>query len=276
MDRTLLAREARERNATLDELVQGEIDQKARPVSDSEVKAVYEATRDRFVGQPEGQALKQIEGTMRGHRRAERRAGLLRELRLKYSVRVLLEPPRIAIDASKGPSQGPQDAPVTIVEFSDFQCPYCAAIAPSLKRIEEQYRGGVRVVFRHFPLPIHKDASSAAEAAACANDQGKFWEMHDKLFANQQSLQIGDLKRHAREAGLDLEAFSRCLDSGQRSQRVQEDLAEGSASGVSGTPTVFVNGRLLGGAVPYELLAKVIEEEMHRLDAVPAGTGQRR
>jgi predicted DsbA family dithiol-disulfide isomerase len=264
LDRTLLSRESRERNVTLEELLKMEIDQKARPVTEAETKAVYEATRERFAGQAESQALKQIEDTMRGHRRADRRVAFLAELRLKNSVRVLLEPPRFAVDAGRGPSHGPAGAPVTVVEFSDFQCPYCATLMPSLKRLEEQYGDSVRIVFRHFPLPMHKDAFKAAEAAACADEQGRFWEMHDKLFANQQSLQTADLKALARGVGLDPEAFGRCLDAGRGRERVQEDVANGSAYGISGTPTVFVNGRLLGGAVPYELLAKVIQDEMDR------------
>jgi protein-disulfide isomerase len=157
------------------------------------------------------------------------------------------------------------------VEFSDFQCPYCARANGVLKQVEQRYAGKVRVVFRHFPLPSHKEAAKAAEAAGCAGAQGRFWEMHDKLFANQRAQAASDLKRYAAEIGLDGGPFDRCLDSGSYAKVVEEDVAEGRRHGVTGTPTFFVNGRLLSGAAPFEVLALAIDEELERLAVKPAG-----
>jgi protein-disulfide isomerase len=152
---------------------------------------------------------------------------------------------------------------VTIVEFSDFQCPFCARVNPTLARLQEAYPGKLRIVFRDLPLlNIHKNAGHAAEAAHCANDQGKFWEMHDRLFANQQKLAPADLKEHAVAIGLDAAAFNQCLDSGKYTADWRRDSEEASRLGLSGTPAFFINGRLLSGAQPYEAFAQIVDEEL--------------
>lgn len=161
-------------------------------------------------------------------------------------------------DAVKGDS----DAPVTIVEFSDFQCPFCSRFyTGALGDIEKNYieTGKVKLVYRDFPLSIHPDAQKAAEAAECAKDQGKFWEMHDELFENQASLSVASLKQYASKIGLDEDDFSECLDSGEKASEVQADFSDGTANGVSGTPTFFVNGQKLVGAQPYSEFEAAIE-----------------
>ena len=158
---------------------------------------------------------------------------------------------------------GPIDAPVTIVEFSDFQCPFCSRVIPTLKQIEESYGDKVRLVFRQFPLHrLHPQAQKAAEASLCADDQGKFWEMHDAMFADQRGLAVDSLKAKAAELELDTATFDECLDSGKYAERIETDLAEGAAVGVTGTPAMFINGRFLSGAVPYEQIAAVIDQEL--------------
>ena len=157
------------------------------------------------------------------------------------------------------------DAPITLVEFSDFQCPYCARLAPVVKRIAGEYPGQVRLVFRQFPLrSIHAHAQKAAEASLCAFDQGRFWEMHDALFAEIKKLEPEDLTARAKKLNLDLEAFNQCLHSGKYAAAVQQDLEDGMAAGVSGTPAVYINGRVLKGSKPYDGIKKVIEEELQR------------
>ena len=163
----------------------------------------------------EADALKQVESSLRQQARGARQAAFLRELRQKYGVKVLMEPLRVSIDTAGAPVRGKADAPVTIVEFSDFQCPFCARARPTVNRVREVYGDKVRILFRHFPLQNHPQASKAAEAASCADEQGKFWEMHDRLFQSQTKLQVTDLKQHAADLGLKGEEFSACLDSGR-------------------------------------------------------------
>jgi len=171
------------------------------------------------------------------------------------------------------PSQGPKFAKVTVVEFSDFQCPFCSRAIPTLKKVEEVYGKDVRVVFRHQPLPFHNNAKLAAEASMAADEQGKFWPYHDKLFANQGALDRDSLENYARELGLNLEKFKHALDSGKFRARVESDSAAGNALGASGTPTFYVNGRPIVGAQPYETFKATIDEEIQRADKLlAAGT----
>jgi protein-disulfide isomerase len=173
-------------------------------------------------------------------------------------------PPAEKVDISPGdaPMKGPRNAPVTIVEFSDFQCPFCSRVVPTLKQIEDTYKGKVRVAFKNLPLPMHQNAQPAAEAAMAAHEQGKFWEMHDKLFANQQQLDRASLEKYAEELGLNMGKFKAALDSGKFRDRVQKDAAEANKVGVSATPTLFVNGQRLEGAQPFEQFKTAIDKEL--------------
>src|SRR5207253_8282362 len=193
---------------------------------------------------------------------------LVEELKSKHHVQVALQAPdvpRIEVEA-KGPSRGPDRAAVTIVEFSDFQCPYCGREVPVVDRLMKEYDGKVRLVFRHFPLDFHPYAQKAAEAGACAADQGtdKFWKLHDKMFGNQQKLAVDDLKGYAKEVGVDTARFEKCLDSGEKRAVVDADEKAGQKAGVSGTPAFFVNGIFINGAVPYEQFKETVDRELKR------------
>lgn len=167
--------------------------------------------------------------------------------------------------ASVGVSRGPHDAPVTIVEFSHFQCPFCASLQPTLEQARQQYGNKLRFVYRHFPLTaIHPDAWKAAEASLCADEQGKFWEIHDAMFAEQDGLAIPGLKAMARRLGLDGAAFDQCLDSGRYYDAVEADVHAGNMARVSGTPAMLVNGRPLKGAVPLAEIVTLIDNELSR------------
>jgi protein-disulfide isomerase len=168
------------------------------------------------------------------------------------------------------PAKGPKHAKVTIVEWSDFQCPFCSRVVPTLKQIEDTYGDKVKVVFRHQPLPFHNNAKIAAEASMAAHEQGKFWPMHDKLFANAQALDRGSLERYASELGLDMGKFKAALDSGKYTKRVEEDSAAGMQVGANGTPTFFINGREFVGAQPFEAFKNIIDEEIKKADALMA------
>ena len=192
----LLDREAAAQGVSVAELTRTEITNKAR-VSPAEAKQFYEANRARFGGVGEAEAIQQIVTGLGRQREGERRAAFALELRDKYPVEVRLEPFRLDVGTGDGPVRGSADAPVTIVEFSDFQCPYCVRARPALKRVREVYGDEVRFAFRHFPLAFHQQAQKAGEAASCAGDQDRFWEMHDRLWANSSKLLPAELKEHA-------------------------------------------------------------------------------
>jgi protein-disulfide isomerase len=260
----LFAREAIVRGITVEELIRSEIDGKARPVTEADVRTTYENYKPQLQSMPEADALRSVEQALRASRVEERRAAFLKTLRSREQVKVLLEPPRVSVTEGDFPTRGPKGAPVTIVEFSDFQCPYCRAVAPTLKELEKRYGDRVRFVFRDFPLDMHKDAARAAEAGACAREQGKFWEMHDWIFAHQGNLGAEQLKGHAGEVGLDQEAFGVCLDSRKFADLWRASSEEGGRYGVSATPTFFINGRVLSGARPLGAFSEIIDDELSR------------
>jgi len=163
-----------------------------------------------------------------------------------------------------GEVKGPEHAMVTIVEFSDFECPFCSTVQATLNRLQREFGSQLRQSFRHAPMPAHPRAALASEAALAAGAQGKFWEMHDKLFANQSALARADLDRYARQIGLDMAAFAKALDGQVHKARVAEDVALARKLGVRGLPACFVNGRLIAGAKPYEYFKEVVEEELAR------------
>lgn len=170
--------------------------------------------------------------------------------------------PTADVSADDDAVLGDPNAPVTIIEFSDYQCPFCQRFwSESLPLIKKNYieTGKAKLVYRDFPLGFHQYAQKAAEAAECAGDQGKYWEMHDTLFANINSLTINDLKGYAADLGLNTADFNKCLDTGKYTSEVQADLADGSAAGVSGTPSFFINGVQIVGAQPYSAFQQAIE-----------------
>jgi protein-disulfide isomerase len=166
------------------------------------------------------------------------------------------------IKIGDAPTIGPSNAKVTLVAFSDFQCPFCSRAVPTLKQVEDTYKGKIRVAFKQMPLPFHDKAHLAAEAALAANEQGKFWEMHDKLFANQQNLDRPALEKYAEELGLNMSKFKAALDSGKFKDRVDREAKEGNAVGATGTPTFFINGHILVGAQPFDAFKTAIDAEL--------------
>jgi protein-disulfide isomerase len=169
---------------------------------------------------------------------------------------------RYAVDTSGAPVKGNPDAKLAIVEFSDFQCPFCNRVEPTLKQIEKQYGDQVRIVFKHLPLSIHPKAPAAHAAAEAAHQQGKFWEMHDLIFANQREMSEAKYLEYAKQLGLDMDKFKADLKSEEVQKRVKQDMAEASKLGVTGTPAFFVNGRFLSGAQPFSSFESLIDEEL--------------
>jgi protein-disulfide isomerase len=266
IDRRLQEKEAASRGVSLADLQKAEIDAKVEPVTDDEVSKLKESAQAQLKGVPEAEVLNLVRQRLAEQKRAARRKAFFEELRAKVKVRVLLNPPRVNVEEGDNPTLGPKDAPVTVVEFSDFQCPYCARAAPLVKQLRDTYGDKVRVVFRDFPLVrIHKDAAKASEAAACAREQGKFWEMHDKLFSDQAHLGVPELKGSAKALGLDTGKFDACLDSGRHEETWKESAREGEHDGVSGTPFFFVNGRIVSGAVSFDSFKAVVDQELDRV-----------
>jgi len=172
------------------------------------------------------------------------------------------------VDIATAPAKGVTTAPVTIAEFSEFQCPFCRQVTATLEEIEKTYKDRVRFVWKHLPLVgIHPRAMGAAVAAEAARKQGRFWEYHDKLFANQERLEADDLRRYAQELGLDLARFDSDREDPDLTTKVQADMAEATALGVKSTPTFFINGRLVSGAMPFETFSTIIDDELAKLKA---------
>jgi protein-disulfide isomerase len=263
----LLSEAAKKKGMTAAAYELEEVGKRVKPVTDSEVVAFYQANINQMQGRTLDVMAPAINRYLTEQQRGAARQSLVTELRKAGpDVRVLIDAPRreVAIE-STDPALGRASAPVTLIEFSDFQCPFCQRVAPTLKKLRDTYGDKVRIVWKDFPLTqIHPQAFKAGEAAHCAGDQGKYWEYHDRLFANQQQLQPDDLKKHAADLGLDAAAFNACLDTSKYGERVRDGVAQGTRLGVNSTPTIYINGRMLSGAQAYETFASVIDEELSR------------
>ena len=170
--------------------------------------------------------------------------------------------PRVEVASAGHPSIGPANAPITIVEFSDFQCPFCKRVEPALKQVREKYGDNVRLVYMDYPLPMHDHAIDAAKAGRCAEEQGKFWQYHDAMFTDQNKESPADLKAIAKNLGMDTAKFDTCFDQAKTEAGVKADLEQGKALGIDGTPAFFINGRMLAGAQPAESFNKIIDEDL--------------
>ncbi len=263
----LLAREAAKRGITVQALLEAEVTAKVAAVSDQEIETFYQAKKAQLKGE-EATLRGQIRAHLQNQKLAAQRQAFIQSLRSQAQVVVHLQAPlpfRTEVSVDGAPFKGSATAPVTLVEFTDFHCPFCKQVQPTLDQLLAKYDGKVKLVFRDFPIDqLHPQARKAHEAARCANEQGKFWAYHDLLYANAPKASPEALKAYAKEAGLDLPAFEQCLDSGKFQAAVQKDEDEGIRAGVTGTPAFFVNGRLLSGAQPLESFARLIEEELAR------------
>jgi protein-disulfide isomerase len=240
-------------------------DIKPSEVTDADAEAFYEKNKAQMPQRPKDTLIPQIKQYLQQNSQQEAKEKYFQTLEAKYKVDYLYEPLRIEVASNGFPARGPAAAPVTIVEFSDFQCPFCSRITPTLEQVVTKYGDKVRLVFRQFPLPMHPNAAKAAEAALCANEQGKFWAMHDAMFKDQSGLAVDALKTKAAAiTGLDAASFNSCLDSGKETAAVQADMKAGNKAGVNGTPAMFVDGRFINGVVSADDLSKVIDEELKR------------
>jgi protein-disulfide isomerase len=263
----LLAQEAQRRGVSVQKLLDGEVTSKVGLVTEEEIERFYQTNKARVpAGTDETEAREQIRTRLQSQKLAAQREAFMQSLRKTAKVTVNLEAPpvtRMEVSVDGAPLRGPKSAPITIVEFSDFHCPFCKRVNPTLKEIEEKYGEKVRIAFRDFPLDqLHPAARKAHEAARCAQEQGKFWAYHDALFDKAPRASAQDLKTYAREVGLDTTKFDQCLTTEKYKEMVQKDIDEGARLGVQGTPMFFINGRPLSGAQPLDRFVQVIDEEL--------------
>ena len=184
-------------------------------------------------------------------------------------VTVFLEkPPRPIVNVAlgEGPIYGPKDAPITIIEYTDFQCPYCAKAHDIVNEVKDKYKGKIKMVLKHYPLPFHKEGKVAANASFCADEQGSkyIWKLNDIMFKNQNKLKSSGLVELAKKIGLDTEKFSSCLKSNKYMAKVEKDMAEGQKLKLNSVPAIFINGKLINGAQPFDVFAEIINEELKR------------
>ena len=267
VDAVLLTREAKKKGVSVATLLDQEVHSKIMPITDDEIEVFYSSNQSRL-GMDLKEAREQIREFLRVKKIEIQKTLYLKSLRSNSRIETYLKPPplfRAEVPIMGAPSKGPEYAPVTIVKFEDFQCPFCKQFQPTVAELLSRYNGKIRLVHKDLPLDnIHPQARRAAEAARCADEQGKFWSYHDILYANYPKVSEESLKNLAKEAGLDVNAFNRCLSSDKFKAAVQQDLIDGAKLGVTGTPTFFINGREISGNQPLEILAAIIEEELGR------------
>jgi protein-disulfide isomerase len=267
IDAKLVDLEAEKEGLDSQGLVIREVLSKLDEPSEEQIDSVYNVYREQLNNAPRDSVAPQIVDFLQRQQRSVSMQIYLAQLRARYDVRNYLEPARIEVEAI-GPSKGPEDAPVTLVEFSDFECPFCVRVLPTLAQVRETYGDQVRIVYRQFPLnAIHPNAQLSAEASLCAHAQGKFWEMHDAIFEARGKADADDLKEMATDLGLDPEVFGGCLDSREFQGQVAADLEAGRQAGVTGTPALFINGRFLSGAQPFNVVSRVIDDELTRVSS---------
>src|SRR5215470_3134239 len=258
----LFEQEATARGVTVEQLQQVEIVDKIKPPTDEEIKKVYDDNKEELGETPLEQVKGQISEYLMHKQTAVQRQALIDSLKKKYPTKVLLKAPVVQVSVGSTPPKGNPKAPVTIIEFSDYQCPFCKRVEPTVQEVLKTYGPDkVRFVYRNFPLPMHEAARPAAEAAACAADQGKFWEYHEKLMA-ATDLTPANLKTMAGQVGIDEKKFEECVTAQKFKDAVDKDIQAGEEAGVSGTPAFFINGRMIDGAQPLEKFKEIIDEEL--------------
>lgn len=241
---------------------------KAGEPTEEEIEKVFAQYRSRL-NPDEAKAREQVVGYLKQQQTASLSAALKDRLFHEAGVQILLDPIRFepVVNEFNPARGGGEDAPVTIIEYTDFQCPFCSRVQPTLNEILETYGDSVRHVFKQLPLPMHPQARLGAEAALCAGDQGKFWEMHDWLFTNKNSINREAMTEQATVLEMDTEVFGTCLDEKKHDAQISEDMKEANGFGITGTPGFLINGRALRGAVPMDQFVQIINEELRRAGA---------
>jgi protein-disulfide isomerase len=258
----LFAQEAAARGMTVEQLQQTEIVDKIKQPTEAEIQKVYEDNKDDLGDTPMAEVKAQISEFLIRKASQERMQVVIAELKKKYPTKISLKGPVVEISIGSTPAKGNPKAPVTIIEFSDYECPFCRRVEPTVLEVLKVYGPDkVRFAYRNYPLAMHPNARPAAEAAGCAADQGKFWEYHEKLMA-ATDLSAAHLQAVAGEVGLDKKKFEECVAAQKFKDAVEKDLKAGEEAGISGTPAFFINGRMIDGAQPIEKFKEIIDEEL--------------
>jgi len=259
IDDSLLKQQAQKEGVTVDQLLDQQVKSKLPKDPSDEALHVY------YEGVDPKEPFEALRGKILDHIRQTRfdkaKAAYVQTLRSQANIIISLPPPRAEIALTNTPVLGDQTAPVVFIEYADYECPYCQQAAPTILKLETEYKGRVAFAFKDTPLPMHPHAEKAAEAARCADSQGKFWDYHNELFASQK-LDVPDLKQDAHKLNLDTAAFDKCLDSGAEANVVKSQITESQNLGIPGTPAFFINGRFLSGVPTHEQLKEVIDQEL--------------
>jgi len=258
VNKRLFEQKAKSEGLTVDQLMDRDIKSKVQDPTEDQMKVYYEGLETE---QPYEQVRQKILDKIRELRTNKIKADYVRELRAHTTVYIALAPPRAEVETAGSMTLGSSTAQVTLVEFADYECPYCQKVAADVKKLKDDFGDKISLTYKDFPLPMHARAEKAAEAARCANKQNRFWEFHDEIFHSKE-LDTDQLKAQARSLNLDTVSFDKCLDSGEEAAAVDKDKKEGMRLGINGTPAFFVNGHYLSGALDYATLRKVVEQQM--------------
>lgn len=264
IEKKLIEQAAAKQGKTAENYIKENVDDKAMPPADDEIKNFYEARKDQMGGKP----LKDVQDSIKTFLMQGRKQGLQQQLmgglRAAANLKIDLEVPRVDVEAGDNPSLGSKGATVTLIEFTDYQCPFCGRVRATVNQLLDDYKGKIKYVLRDYPLPFHQFAKKAHEAAHCAGDQDKYWEYNKTLWAHQQELQIDKLKEYAKGLKLDAKDFDKCLDGGKYTKKVEENAEAGGGYGVQGTPSFFINGIFLSGARPVTDFKNIIDQELKK------------
>lgn len=263
IDDRLLEDAAKARHLSLDELLEKEVYKDVKDPTEDQLKVYYEGldTQEPY-DSIRGEVLQHI----RDLRRTKARAAYVEQLRKQAQINILLMPPSANVNTAKAFARGDRNAPVVLVEFADYECPYCQKVNPQIARLKKEFGDSLTVIYKDFPLPMHHSAQKAAEASRCAGEQGKYWEYHDVLYGSK-ALEPDALKEHARVLQLDTARFDECLDKGAQAQAVKADLEEAKSLGLTGTPSFFVNGHFFSGVIDYAVLRDNINQQLNMVAA---------
>lgn len=271
IDSRLLDEAAKSKNITVDQLLNTEVYTAVKDPTEDQLEVYYEGLDTQ---EPYQSVRGQVLDHIRELRRTKARAAYVEQLRKQAQIHVLLMPPSADVNTKESYALGDKTAPVELVEFADYQCPYCQKVAPQIEQLKKEFGPKLTVVFKDFPLPMHPNAEKAAEASRCAGDQGKYWEYHDVLF-NSQEIKPTELKEHAHALNLDMGQFDACLDKGTEAAAVQKDLDEAKTLGLTGTPSFFVNGHFFSGVTDYAALKDIINQQLNAVAAKQQMLSQR-
>jgi predicted DsbA family dithiol-disulfide isomerase len=270
INQKVLEAEAAKKGMSVDALLDRNVTAAVPDPTDSEVEAFYLGQKDRL-NRPLNEIRQQLRENLKQTKLQQTRSDFIQRLWSDSQVGILLSPPRTEVAYDLGRVRGDAAAPITIVEFSDFQCPFCRTSFPIVKQLLEKYAGKIKIAYRDYPLhQIHPQAHIAAEGARCAGEQGKFWEYHDLLFTNQDKLDQTGLIQHAKTLKLNQRQFETCLGSGKYKPAIEADVQAAAKARVSGTPAFFINGIAVTGAQPASAFERIIDAELTRIAQQPA------